>query len=143
LGFSCFFIGIKLRQTPCWATLVSPGVTQFGQALHWSDICKGAGVCRRANEATLLRRRRNVAPTCRACGQVGVLKLVCPNVRRYKLLMLSYLQKFKRFPSAETKVHKKSKCSITSVSPHLPQTHVGGSGFSFPLVFIISKLSAL
>jgi hypothetical protein len=36
--------------------------------------------------------------------QVGVLKFVCPNVRRYKLLMLSYLQMFNRFPSAETKV---------------------------------------
>jgi hypothetical protein len=43
-------------------------------------------------------------PTYRACGQVGDLKLVRPNVFRYKLLMLSYLQMFNRFPSAETKV---------------------------------------
>jgi hypothetical protein len=43
-------------------------------------------------------------PTLRACGQVGDLKMVRPNVRRYKILMLSYLQKFNRFPSAETKV---------------------------------------
>jgi hypothetical protein len=35
---------------------------------------------------------------------VGVLKLVRPNVCRYKLLMFNYLQMFKRFPSAETKV---------------------------------------
>jgi hypothetical protein len=42
--------------------------------------------------------------TNRACGQVGGLKLICPNLCRYKLLMLSYLQMFSRFPSAETKV---------------------------------------
>jgi hypothetical protein len=34
--------------------------------------------------------------------QVGDLKIVRPNVRRYKLLLFSYLQKFSRFPSAET-----------------------------------------
>jgi len=38
-----------------------------------------------------------------ACGQVGNLKHLCPNVCRYKLLMLSYLQLFNRIPSAETK----------------------------------------
>ena len=64
-------------------------------------------------------------PTKRACGQVGNLKLVRPNVCRYKLLVFNYLQKFSRFPSAETKVQKNYQCSITSVSPHLPQTHVG------------------
>ena len=42
--------------------------------------------------------------TKRACGQVGDLKVVRPNVRRYKLLMLSYLQMFNRFPSAETNI---------------------------------------
>jgi hypothetical protein len=36
--------------------------------------------------------------------KVGDLKLVRPNVRRYKLLMLSYLQMFNRFPFAETEV---------------------------------------
>ena len=60
---------------------------------------------------------------------MGALKLVCPNVCRYELLMLSYLQKFNRFPSAETKVQKNYPCSITSVSPHLPQYYVGGSYF--------------
>jgi hypothetical protein len=45
-------------------------------------------------------------PTNRACGQVGDLKLVRPNVRRYKLLLFSYLQMCNRFPSAETKVQK-------------------------------------
>ena len=38
--------------------------------------------------------------------QVGHLKLNCPNVRRYKNLLFNYLQKFSRFPSAETKVQK-------------------------------------
>ena len=68
-------------------------------------------------------------PTDRACGQVGDLKHFRPNVCRYKLLMFNYLQMFKRFPSAETKVQKNYQCSITSVSPHLPQTHVGGRLF--------------
>ena len=47
---------------------------------------------------------KNLPPTKRACGQVGHLKHLCPNVRQYKLLILSYLPMFKRFPSAETKV---------------------------------------
>ena len=38
--------------------------------------------------------------------KVGALKLVRPNVCRYKLLMFSYLQMFSRFPSAETNVQK-------------------------------------
>ena len=59
--------------------------------------------------------------------QVGDLKLVRPNVCRYKLLLFNYLQIFSRFPSAETKVQKNSKSSINHVSPRLPQTHVGGS----------------
>ena len=77
-------------------------------------------------------------PTKRACGQVGDLKLVHPNVRRYKLLMFNYLQMFNRFPSAETNVQKNYQSSITSVSPHLPQTHVGRSYFLstvMPLLF--------
>ena len=55
--------------------------------------------------------------TERACGQVGHLKRLCPNVRRYKLLILNYLLMFKRFPSAETKVQKNYCCSITFVRP--------------------------
>ena len=45
-------------------------------------------------------------PTKRACGQVGNLKRLCPNVSRYKNLLFNYLQKFRWFPSAETKVQK-------------------------------------
>ena len=65
-------------------------------------------------------------PTKRACGQVGHLKLCCPNVRRYKLLLVNYLQMFSWFPSAETKVQKNYQCSITSVSPtcHKPMLAV-------------------
>ena len=50
-----------------------------------------------------LTRRGGFCTTKRACGQVGHLKLLCPNVSRYNLLFLSYLLMFKRFPSAETK----------------------------------------
>jgi hypothetical protein len=45
-------------------------------------------------------------PTNRACGQVGVLKLVRPNVCRYKLLMLSYLQMFGSFRQPKQKYNK-------------------------------------
>ena len=72
--------------------------------------------------------------TKRACGQVGHLKCLCPNVRRYKLLLLSYLPMFKRFPSAETK--RGRPCGTIKLlmfnylrPPHLPQTHVGCSPF--------------
>ena len=67
--------------------------------------------------------------TKRACGQVGNLKLLCPNVRRYKNLLLNYLQKFSMFPSAETKVQNNSKCSITYVRPtcHKPMLAAGVS----------------
>ena len=72
-------------------------------------------------------------PTKRACGQVGHLKRCCPNVRRHKLLILSYLQMFKRFPSAETKVQNNYRCSITYVRPtcHKPMLAV---------VFILSSI---
>jgi hypothetical protein len=60
---------------------------------------------------------------------VGDLKLVRPNVCRYKLLMLSYLQMIGSFRLPTTKVQKNSQSSITSVSPHLPQYYVGGSAF--------------
>ncbi len=82
-------------------------------------------------------------PTSGACGQVGDLKLLCPNVRRYKLLMSSYLPMFSWFSSAETKVQKNYQCSITFVSPHLPQTHVGSRAFLshyFPLFRLLSSL---
>ena len=55
----------------------------------------------------------------------GHLKRLCPNVRRCKLLLLNYLQKFSRFPSAETKVQKNSQSWDLFRPPHLPQTHVG------------------
>ena len=63
--------------------------------------------------------------------QVGHLKLNCPNVCRYKLLILNYLPMFKMFPSAETKVQKNSQSWDLFRPPHLPQTHVIGSVFSF------------
>jgi hypothetical protein len=52
--------------------------------------------------------KKRLPITNRACGQVGDLKLVCWNFCRYKLLMLSYLPMFNRFPSAEIKVWKSS-----------------------------------
>ena len=62
---------------------------------------------------------------------VGHLKLLCPNVSRYKNLLLSYLQMLKSFPSAETK--RGRPCGTIKLlmfnnfrQPHLPQTHVGG-----------------
>ena len=75
-------------------------------------------------------------PTKRACGQVGNLKRCCPNVRRYKLLILSYLPMFKTFPSAETKVQKNYWCSITSVRPtcHKPMLAAGFLG-NFIVIF--------
>ena len=60
-------------------------------------------------------------PTGRACGQVGDLKLVRPNVFRYKLLMFNYLQMFNRFPSAETNVQK--KLPNVQLLPSAPTCH--------------------
>jgi hypothetical protein len=45
-----------------------------------------------------------ITPNEQGLWQVGVLKLVRPNVCRYKLLMLNYLQVLNRIPSAKTKV---------------------------------------
>jgi hypothetical protein len=45
------------------------------------------------------------------------------------------------FPSAETKDKLCYKCLITSVRPHLPQTHVGRCRFVRPLVYRTVKLS--
>ena len=77
---------------------------------------------------------KNLPPTKRACGQVGKLKLLRLNDRRYKNLLFNYLQKFKRFPSAETK--RGRPCGTIKLlmfnyfrPPQLPQTHVGGSRF--------------
>jgi len=52
----------------------------------------------------MLRICDYIAANVQGLWQVGALKLVHPNVCRYKLLMLSYLQMLNRFPSAETKV---------------------------------------
>ncbi len=64
--------------------------------------------------------------------QVGHLKHVRPNVRRYKLLLFNYLQKFSRFPSAETKVQKNFQCSITYVSPTCHKPMLGAVAFVRP-----------
>ena len=70
---------------------------------------------------------KKLAANEKGLWKLGDLKLVCPNVRRYKLLMFNYLQKFNRFPSAETKVQKNYQSSITSVRPncHKPMLAVG------------------
>ncbi len=67
---------------------------------------------------------------------VGDLKLVRPNVRRYKLLIFNYLQMFGSFRLPITKVQKNYQSSITSVRPHLPQYYVGGRCFSLSSVRI-------
>jgi hypothetical protein len=67
-----------------------------------------------------------IATNVKVLWLVGTLELVRPNVRRYKLLILSYLQMFGSFRLPK---QKNSQCSITSVSPHLPQYYVGGSRF--------------
>ena len=54
-----------------------------------------------------LCRFLRLQPTKRACGQVGDLELVCPNVRRYKLLMFSYLQMYNRFPVRREQKYKR------------------------------------
>ena len=71
--------------------------------------------------------RKKLAANEKGLWQVGHLKLLCPNVRRYKLLLFNYLQKFSWFPSAETKVQKDSQSSITYVRPtcHKPMLAAG------------------
>ena len=68
-------------------------------------------------------------PTERACGQVGHLKRLCPNVRRYKLLILNYLQMFKKVSVSRNKSTKGFPKFNNFRQPHLPQTHVDGSVF--------------
>jgi len=64
--------------------------------------------------------------------QVGNLKLVRPNVSLYKLLLFNYLQKYNKFPSAETKVQKNHQCSITSVRPTCHKPMLSAAAFCPP-----------
>ncbi len=91
------------------------------------------------HKCTRKNPRKNLPPTSRACGQVGNLKHLCPNVRRYKLLMFNYLQMFSRFPSAETKVQKNYQSSITSVSPNCHKPMLGA--VIFPQLSMVGFIS--
>ena len=64
-----------------------------------------------------MKCRYKISANEKGLWQVGHLKLICPNVRRYKLLILNYSSMFKSFPSAEIKLQINYQCSITSVSP--------------------------
>ena len=61
--------------------------------------------------------RKNLPPTKRACGQVGDLKLVRPNVCRYKLLMFNYLQMFGSFRPTEQKYKRIPKVQLLPSAP--------------------------
>jgi hypothetical protein len=59
--------------------------------------------------------------------QVGVLKLVCPNVCRYKLLMMSYLQMLGSFRPPKQKYNKIPNVQILPSAPtcHKPMLVAG------------------
>ena len=58
------------------------------------------------------------------------LKLVRPNVRRYKLLMLNYLQMFGSFRQPTTKVQKKFKVQLLPSAHTCHKQMLGAGSFS-------------
>ena len=106
--------------------------TVVGRRSAKPDLCRATFAQQRCSRRHVERKAGVAAfrSTKRACGQVGNLKLLCPNVRRCKLLIFNYLQMFSWFPSAETK--RGRPCDTIKLlmfnnlrPPHLPQTHVG------------------
>ena len=73
--------------------------------------------------------------------KLGNLKYVCPNVRRYKLLMLSYLQMIWQFSSAENKSTIKFPKFSHFRPSQLPQYYVGGRHFYLPKIFRTNLIS--
>jgi hypothetical protein len=77
---------------------------------------------------------KKLAANEKGLWKLGNLKTFCPNVRRYKLLMLSYLQMFGSFRQTEQKYKIITNVQLLP-SAQLPQTPVGRSFYSLSIVF--------